>query len=428
MKHQTKQTLAWFIAFGASGVLFGTGSWYLKKVAARTSEHRDTHADESHTEKPEATNNDSHSEHPSAAAHHEGGGHEGGGHESKDSDKKAGSHGNGDATKESEPKPIHHSSNKSDDHKAPEEHGAKEHGAKEHGATKDNKKDNKNSKQNKKGHHDGHTSIEPDHKGSLAKEESHPTQELKSLDTPSHAANSAPHWSYLTTDKGGPSHWGSVSENFAQCEKGREQSPINLKTSVTRADAPKITWVYNPVAVKVENNGHTIVANMPNTQNHITIDGEKYTLAQFHFHSPSEHRIGGVPSEMEMHFVHKNSKGQLAVIGVMLHEKAATENLFLKPLWQILPREFHQKSEETPTLNLAKLLPVHKDFFHYAGSLTTPPCSQGVRWFVLKDAVTLSGSQIDLYTGIFGGPTNRPIQPLFGREVIQSEGPAMVAH
>ena len=423
MKHQTKQTLAWFIAFGASGVLFGTGSWYLKKVAARTSEHRDTHADESHTEKPEATNNDSHSEHPSAAAHHEGGGHEGGGHESKDSDKKAGSHGNGDATKESEPKPIHHSSNKSDDHKAPEEHGAKEHGA-----TKDNKKDNKNSKQNKKGHHDGHTSIEPDHKGSLAKEESHPTQELKSLDTPSHAANSAPHWSYLTTDKGGPSHWGSVSENFAQCEKGREQSPINLKTSVTRADAPKITWVYNPVAVKVENNGHTIVANMPNTQNHITIDGEKYTLAQFHFHSPSEHRIGGIPSEMEMHFVHKNSKGQLAVIGVMLHEKAATENLFLKPLWQILPRELHQKSEETPTLNLAKLLPVHKDYFHYAGSLTTPPCSQGVRWFVLKDAVTMSGSQIDLYTGIFGGPTNRPVQPLFGREVIQSEGPAMVAH
>ena len=243
-----------------------------------------------------------------------------------------------------------------------------------------------------------------------------------------HTSTKDSHWTYGKGDATGPSHWGKLDDQFAQCEKGREQSPIDLKGAVTKASAPQIRWFYNPVAVNVENNGHTIVVKMPHDQNHILIDDEQYTLVQLNFHSPSEHRIGGIPSEMEMHLVHSNAQGGLAVIGVMLNEKAGGENLFLKPLWKILPRDFNTKASETPTLNLAKLLPTHRDYFHYKGSLTTPPCSEGVRWFVLKEPVTLSGSQVELYSGIFDGSTNRPVQPQFGRELIQSLGPASVAH
>lgn len=366
MKHQSKQALAWVLAIGASSAVYGGGTWWLKKLASRA---------------------------PSSS------------HEQEDSTGHA----------EAAHAPVDHPQDESSA-AAPHSPAASDEPAKPADST----------------HHDtkatpkDHSDEKASHSGTQNKKDPAHPSEKHANEPSSHGKGS--HWSYAKSAADGPSHWGNLSATFAQCEKGREQSPIDLKGAVTRASAPKITWSYNPVAVSVENNGHTIVANMPNAQNHIAIDGETYELAQFHFHNPSEHKIGGIPSDMELHFVHKNAKGGLAVIGVMLNEKAGTENPFLKPLWQIMPRESHVKAEAKPTINLAKLLPTHRDFFHYAGSLTTPPCSQGVRWFVLKEPITLSGSQVDLYSGIFGGPTNRPVQPLFGREVIQSFGPTTVAH
>jgi hypothetical protein len=175
---------------------------------------------------------------------------------------------------------------------------------------------------------------------------------------------------------------------------------------------------------------HLLNSPMRNTYRMVayyTIDGQPYSLAQFHFHAPSEHRISGVPADMELHFVHKNSFGALAVVGVMIHELAGRENKAFKPIWDLMPRDFHTKSSQPTNLTLASLMPSNRQYFHYSGSLTTPPCSEGVRWFVLANPITLSSGQIEMYTSIFGGPTNRPIQPLQGRDVI-TNGTPVLAH
>ena len=167
---------------------------------------------------------------------------------------------------------------------------------------------------------------------------------------------------------------------------------------------------------------------MANDQNFVMIDDEKYNLAQFHFHSPSEHRVGGIPADMEMHFVHKNKAGKLAVIGVMIKETPKGENALFKSLWELLPREFGTKADSQPTMNLLSILPKHHEYFHYAGSLTTPPCSEGVRWFVMQESIPMSAGQVDMYSSIFGANTNRPVQPVFTRQIIESIGPTDVAH
>jgi len=378
MNVQSKQLFAWLLAFGASSAIYGGGIAYLKKTAANAHLH---HSDD----------------HASAKADHDEGhgtSSEGSGH----------GHGLVDATVQG-----HHDSSHGDEngHETKESHQEK-HGEEHSKAPSDHGKEPAKQKAEAT-----HTTEHGDHK-------------VTDKHAKSHAA--AAHWSYAKDSKDGPKAWSRLTANFEQCEKGREQSPINLSGAVVRADAPKIQWSYHTTAVAVENNGHTIVANMPNDQNHVLIDGERYNLAQFHFHNPSEHKIEGIPSDMELHFVHKNSKGELAVIGVMLNEKAGEANASIKPLWDALPRDAHVKAAKTPAVNLASLLPVHRDYFNYAGSLTTPPCSQGVRWFVLKEPVAISGSQVDLYAGLFETPTNRPLQPQNGREIIQSPGPAAVAH
>jgi carbonic anhydrase len=255
-------------------------------------------------------------------------------------------------------------------------------------------------------------------------------------------SHAAPHWSYLDSAKDGPAHWGDLAESFAACETGTTQSPIDIKNTVLKDDAPVIEFHYSPITVKVENNGHTIVASMPDAENHITIDQEKYTLAQFHFHNPSEHMFKGNAAEMELHLVHKNENGGLAVIGVMLNEEGKKENLVLQPIWNTLGKTDHDNQGAKNShdehdkkdghggskIDLVKVLPKSRDFFHYAGSLTTPPCSEGVRWFVMKEAVGISAAQVQQYSKTFGGPTNRPVQPLHDREIIEGSGTSPLAH
>ena len=238
-------------------------------------------------------------------------------------------------------------------------------------------------------------------------------------------AEHKPHWTYGKTDAAGPSHWGDLAQEFSTCEKGMEQSPIDIRNATPSSSAPKIVWHYNAAMLKVENNGHTVQSNTETSNNYVTIDGEKYSLAQFHFHNPSEHRIGGVPSDMEMHLVHKNAAGKLAVIGVLINERAGMENKSFKPIWDVLPREKNTKVEHAVEVKLTSLLPPRTEYVHYKGSLTTPPCSEGVRWFVLKEPVTMSSGQVEMYTSIFETQTNRPVQPVQGREVITNGAPAL---
>ena len=128
---------------------------------------------------------------------------------------------------------------------------------------------------------------------------------------------------------------------------------------------------------------------------------------------------------MELHFVHKNKDGKLAVIGVMINEAAGKENKAFKPVWDVLPRDANTKAPGNVDLKLTALLPSNAQYIHYKGSLTTPPCSEGVRWFVMKDPITISSGQLEMYTSIFDGSTNRPVQPLQGREILTNVAPAM---
>jgi carbonic anhydrase len=241
-----------------------------------------------------------------------------------------------------------------------------------------------------------------------------------SADHPPPAAKA--HFSYANPE--GPDHWGDLDPAFATCKSGTKQSPVNLP-SVLRTDSSlAITRpMSGPIPLVVVNNGHAIQVKNTAAAS-VTIDNVKYDLAQFHFHSPSEHTIGGKSFDMEMHLVHKSADGKLAVIALLFTKGA--ENQILKPLWASMP----SAASEDPTtvdnvsIDVARLYPNEMKFEHYEGSLTTPPCTESVSWFVLEPpahgGLEMSAEQISRYQALMHGPTNRPVQPLNGRTVVEA--------
>ncbi|WP_432361596.1 carbonic anhydrase [Sporosarcina sp. UB5] len=228
------------------------------------------------------------------------------------------------------------------------------------------------------------------------------------------------HWSY--EGETGPEHWGNLSPDFAACTSGQEQSPINIVTEQA-IDDEKITDLaitYKPTTVSLSNNGHTIQATPSNLDNSIVVDNKEYKLAQFHFHTPSEHQFNGQYFDMEVHFVHKDENNKLAVLGLMIKEGAA--NPHLEKAWNVIPTE--ETTEDvnlTEPIDLMSLLPLDKDSFRYNGSLTTPPCSEAVKWVVLETPIEMSKEQIDTFRNIFPDNNNRPVQPLNQREVKEED-------
>ncbi|MCR6098110.1 carbonic anhydrase [Salipaludibacillus agaradhaerens] len=223
------------------------------------------------------------------------------------------------------------------------------------------------------------------------------------------------HWSYA--GETGPTHWGSLDASYELCEQEQEQSPINIETDeVTTTDA-HISIAYQPSSFEIENNGHTIQANALTEDNTISIEDEDYQLIQFHFHVPSEHQKNGEHLDMELHFVHQNQEGELAVLGVLMEEGDVNEAL--AELWAEMPQEeMDETIELTDAIDLNALLPSSHEGFHYGGSLTTPPCTEGVKWVVLEKTISVSQEQIDTFAEIF--PTNnRPVQPWNDRHVYE---------
>ena len=222
----------------------------------------------------------------------------------------------------------------------------------------------------------------------------------------------AVHWEY--SGKAGPEHWGSLSPDFAVCGKGQQQSPIDINQVVER-DLANIAFNYEPSKVNILNNGHTVQVNY-DTGSYIELDGIRYDLLQFHFHAPSEHAINGQLADAEIHFVHKNTAGQLAVVGVLLvqgEEHPAYHNVIAH-----LPATEGPVQTVNASVEAAKLLPPTPTTYRYLGSLTTPPCSEGVTWLVKTEPVQLSKAQLEAYTAIFMG-NNRPTQPLNKRLLVQ---------
>jgi carbonic anhydrase len=221
------------------------------------------------------------------------------------------------------------------------------------------------------------------------------------------------HWAYK--GEAGPSHWAAMDKEFESCGIGKAQSPIDIPTGKVRSEnLPALAFDYKPAPLRIIDNGHTIQVNYPPGST-LSVDGARYELVQFHFHKPSEEKIDGKAFDMVAHLVHKDAQGHLAVVAVPL--KAGSDNALVNTLWRNLPREKgHEVALDSISIDAVRLLPTARGYYTYEGSLTTPPCSEGVRWFVLKSPSTVTAGEIAAFGKLY--PVNaRPVQPLNGREV-----------
>ena len=234
-------------------------------------------------------------------------------------------------------------------------------------------------------------------------------------------AHEAPHWSY--EGEAGPDHWASLDSAWAPCGSGQSQSPIDIDKTV-KADLPAMKTAFKPARLRIIhhahvadeiNNGHTIQVNYAPGDT-LLIGDEVFELKQYHFHGPSEHTVAGKHYPMEMHLVHQSSAGRLAVIGVFIEEGA--HNAAFDPVWSNLPKTKGAETHvEGVTVDVNQLLPSSGASYRYDGSLTTPPCSEGVKWIVMATPIQLSTEQIAAFRALVH-ENNRPVQPRNGRTVV----------
>ena len=221
-----------------------------------------------------------------------------------------------------------------------------------------------------------------------------------------------PHWEY--SGEAGPAHWAKLTPEFGQCA-GSNQSPVDLSGLVEAKLAPLVLH-YQAGGNTVVNNGHTVqVGYAPGST--LQLDGITFELKQFHFHAPSENLIEGKSYLLEGHLVHVSDKREIAVVAVMF--EAGKANPALAAAWGELPAKVGETQALKAPLSAEQLLPENRDYYRFSGSLTTPPCSEGVRWLVMKQPVEVSQAQIDAFKAVMHHPNNRPVQPLNGRVVLQ---------
>lgn len=226
--------------------------------------------------------------------------------------------------------------------------------------------------------------------------------------------DNAPHWGY--SGDNAPDNWGNLATEFKTCSAGTQQSPINI-TGAASSALDDIAVNYSHAPLEVVNNGHTVQVNFPEG-NTMTVGGTTYKLLQYHFHASSEHTIDGKSYPLEAHLVHKTDDGKLGVIGVMLEQGA--ENPAIAEVFSNLPKAPGKIAKDDVKVNPATLLPEQLSYYNYSGSLTTPPCSEGVNWMVLTTPVEASAEQISAFTSIFA-ENNRPVQALNERVVSVDE-------
>ena len=223
------------------------------------------------------------------------------------------------------------------------------------------------------------------------------------------------HWTYSGEE--GPNHWGDLKPEYAPCKNGYTQSPIDIGTVYNTKLTP-LKLTYLQTSINIINNGHTIQQNCSPGSSAI-IYGQKYDLIQFHFHTPSEHTVNGKHYPLEMHLVHKNKNGAIAVIGVFF--KYGKPNKALQEIISNIPKEVDKPVENKMSkINIEELIPGKRKYYHYFGSLTTPPCSEEVNWNIYTTPVQASKEQIQKLHEIMGDNA-RPVQPLHNRFVLESE-------
>ena len=220
------------------------------------------------------------------------------------------------------------------------------------------------------------------------------------------------HWGY--TGNAGPEHWAAMSPENKACS-GKNQSPVNL-ANMASAKLPPIKFSYTQSSKDMLNNGHTVQVNFPQG-NSMHVEGTAFSLKQLHFHAPSENQIKGKHYDMEVHLVHADSKGNLAVIAVMVEE--GKSNPALEQAFAKLPMKAGGSLDIANLIQPDQVMPISRNYYRFNGSLTTPPCSEGVRWYVMKKPISASKQQIEAFKQSMQGANNRPVQPLNARVVLE---------
>lgn len=225
------------------------------------------------------------------------------------------------------------------------------------------------------------------------------------------------HWGYA--GEGAPERWADLSADNKQCAVGKRQSPIDIRDGI-KVELEKVQFDYKPSGFAVLDNGHTIQVNLA-PGNTLTVMGRRFELVQFHFHRPSEERINGRQFDMVAHLVHKDGEGKLGVLAVLLERGPDNKSqALIQTIWNNLPLEKGEALTAPGLLDVNQLLPEDRAYFTYMGSLTTPPCSEGVLWMVMRSPAQLSASQIGIFSKLY--PMNaRPIQAASGRLIKESQ-------
>lgn len=222
------------------------------------------------------------------------------------------------------------------------------------------------------------------------------------------------YWTY--EGEFGPANWSKINAAWNKCNGGERQSPIDIRDGI-KVDLEQITFDYRPSGFAVTDNGHTVQVAL-GAGNFLSVGGRTYELQQLHFHRPAEERVNGKTYEMGIHLVHKDSEGRVAVLALVLQRGRLQPAI--QTVWNNLPLE--KKDTITPSIvfNPNDLLPERRDYYTYMGSLTEPPCTEGVLWLVMKEPVQASGEQMALFSRLY--PLNaRPVQAAAGRMIKESQ-------
>ena len=226
-----------------------------------------------------------------------------------------------------------------------------------------------------------------------------------------HQDSMATRWEYMGVE--GPQHWGMLTPEYQACESGNRQSPINIAMPQAGYGQEQLAFHYRPSHVHELNNGHTIqVSHLSGSR--LLLNNQPYALRQFHFHVPSEHHIEGHPFPMEMHLVHQNPKGHIVVIAILM--QADAEQPRLQDFWEWLPAQRGHEVSLPLQLNIGDLIPNNTHHYSYTGSLTTPPCSEGVHWLVLKSPIHVTHEEVTQFHHLIGNNA-RPLQPVLNRTI-----------
>lgn len=240
---------------------------------------------------------------------------------------------------------------------------------------------------------------------------------LISVSVAAAAQTSGAAWDY--SGKTGPLNWGKLDPSYKTCSQGKEQSPIDIRGAHLNKSLQPIEFHYMGGPVTLENTGNTIIAHV-NPGSYIVADGQRYDLQQFHFHHPSEEAVKGKLTDMVVHLVHKSADGKMAVIAVRFAFDQSDSNAVLAALWPHLPAKPGATEKVSEIINPGGFLPSDRGYWTYVGSLTAPPCTEGVRWFVYQEVLAISRSQLKAFTSII--PMNsRPLQETHGRRIEANE-------